>query len=346
MLTGPEYQELLELRRLVQEQEQKIEHQSQQLRQQQTQIENLTQALLHARKKLFGPSTEVTQVEGQMSLFGQEELLHSLRQGQEEIVITEHKRKARQPGVRAEMIAALPVEVERCIVDPKGQCPVCKSPLIKVGEKSVRTEVIFQPAQLKVRQYIQEVYKCSQCGKEGSGHPANVFVGGKVPVSLLPHSLASASLVAGILYKKYDMGIPLARQEREWYRLGLCLYRSTMANWVIRSSEEYLLPIYERIHQELLGCGILHGDETRIQCNREPGKKASSESFMWVIRSGREEAVQARENIWRRFWKTVAFRSQTMTVRPVSVHLQPDARHGCSQTHRQVQEPAASYIHW
>ena len=238
MLTGPEYQELLELRRLVQEQEQKIEHQSQQLSQQQTQIENLTQALLHARKKLFGPSTEVTQVEGQMSLFGQEELLHSLRQGQEEIVITEHKRKARQPGVRAEMIAALPVEVERCIVDPKGQCPVCKSPLIKVGEKSVRTEVIFQPAQLKVRQYIQEVYKCSQCGKEGSGHPADVFVGGKVPVSLLPHSLASASLVAGILYKKYDMGIPLARQEREWYRLGLCLYRSTMANWVIRSGRE------------------------------------------------------------------------------------------------------------
>ena len=134
MLTGPEYQELLELRRLVQEQEQKIEHQSHQLRQQQIQIENLTQALLHARKKLFGPSTEVTQTEGQMSLFEQEELLHSLRQGQEEIVITEHKRKARQPGVRAEMIAALPVEVERCIVDPKEQFPICKSPLIKVGE--------------------------------------------------------------------------------------------------------------------------------------------------------------------------------------------------------------------
>ena len=164
MLTGPEYQELLELRRLVQEQEQKIEHQSHQLRQQQIQIENLTQALLHARKKLFGPSTEVTQTEGQMSLFEQEELLHSLRQGQEEIVITEHKRKARQPGVRAEMIAALPVEVERCIVDPKEQCPVCKSPLIKVGEKSVRTEVIFQPAQLSEN---RTVYKT--VGK-ASGH--------------------------------------------------------------------------------------------------------------------------------------------------------------------------------
>ena len=169
MLTGPEYQELLKLRRLVQEQEKTIEQQSHQLRQQQIQIENLTQALLHARKKIFGPSTEVTQIEGQLSLFGQEELLHSLRQGQEEIVITEHKRKARQPGVRAEMIAGLPIEVEKCIVDPEEQCPVCKSPLTKVGEKVVRTEVVFQPAQLKVRQYVQEVYKCSQCGKEGNG---------------------------------------------------------------------------------------------------------------------------------------------------------------------------------
>lgn len=32
----------------------------------------MTQALLHAGKKLFGPSTEVTQIEGQMGLFGQD----------------------------------------------------------------------------------------------------------------------------------------------------------------------------------------------------------------------------------------------------------------------------------
>ncbi len=115
MLTGPEYRELLELRRPVQEQEQTIGQQSHQPRQQQIRIGNLTQALLHAGKKLSGPSAEVIQTEGQMILPGQEELLHSLRQSQEETVITEHKRKARQPGVRAEMIAALPAEAERCI---------------------------------------------------------------------------------------------------------------------------------------------------------------------------------------------------------------------------------------
>ena len=32
-------------------------------------LDNMIQALLHARKKLFGPSTEVTQTDGQLSLF-------------------------------------------------------------------------------------------------------------------------------------------------------------------------------------------------------------------------------------------------------------------------------------
>jgi hypothetical protein len=66
-----------------------------------------------------------------------------------------------------------------------------------------------------------------------------------------------------------------------------------MANWVIRCSEEWLKPIYDLIHQKLLACEILHSDETRIQCNKEPGKKASSNSFMWVLRSGAYDKYQA-----------------------------------------------------
>ncbi|MDO4327453.1 MAG: transposase [bacterium] len=34
-------------------------------------------------------------------------------------------------------------------------------------------------------------------------------------------------------------------------------------------------------------------DETRIQCNKEKGKKPSSESFIWVMRSAACEDVQA-----------------------------------------------------
>lgn len=95
------------------------------------------------------------------------------------------------------------------------------------------------------------------------------------------------------MYQKYAMGIPLNRLENDFYRMGLVLPRANMAHWVIRCSDEWLSPIYNRIHEELLKCEILHMDETRIQVNKESGKKASSDSFMWVIRSGEYESIRA-----------------------------------------------------
>ena len=88
------------------------------------------------------------------------------------------------------------------------------------------------------------------------------------------------------------MGIPLNRQEKDWFRMGLVLTRADMAHWVIRCSEEWLSPIYQKIHEQLLKCEVLHMDETRIQCNKEEGRKASSDSFMWVMRSAACEDIQ------------------------------------------------------
>jgi len=34
---------------------------------------------------------------------------------------------------------------------------------------------------------------------------------------------------------------------------------------------------------------LLHSDETTMQCNKEQGRKASSNSYMWVIASGKLE---------------------------------------------------------
>lgn len=75
--------------------------------------------------------------------------------------------------------------------------------------------------------------------------------------------------------------------------MGLVLSRNNMAHWIIRCSQEWLEPIYWRIHQELVKCELLHMDETRIQCNKEEGKKASSQSFIWVMRSAADETINA-----------------------------------------------------
>ena len=61
-----EYQELLELRVKVKEQEKPINKLN-------NQVENLTQAILHTKKKIYGSSSEKTPVDGQISFFNEAE---------------------------------------------------------------------------------------------------------------------------------------------------------------------------------------------------------------------------------------------------------------------------------
>lgn len=290
-----EQEELLMLRALVAKQKEELEQKDRMIEQQNIRIENMIQALLHARQKLFGKSTEVTeQIPGQMNLFSTtQDLAKELFHEQKKITVPSHQRSARQPGVRAEILAALPREVDEYIINPEETCSVCGGKLKVIGKRLIRTEVEFIPAKLKVVQIVQQIAKCTECGTGKNNNPKDHFQKAAIPSSVLPHSIATASLVAQIMYQKFVMGTPLSRQEKDWYRLGLVLPRSNMAHWVIRCSEEWLTPIYNRIHSELMKCDCLHMDETRIQCNKEEGRKASTDSFMWVIRSGASEDITA-----------------------------------------------------
>ena len=296
-----EQEELLKLRELVEKQqsaiaekERIIAEKDELIRRKDIQIENMVQALLHARKKMFGPSTEATVMEGQMHLFEtMPELAGHLQAEQKKITVKGHKRVPRQPGVREEMPAGLPKEVEEYIINPEDTCTKCGAPLKVIGRETVRTEVEYKPAHLLVKQVVRQVAKCTSCGSEGSENPRDHIQKAAVPANVLPHSLATPTLAAHILYEKFAMGIPLSRQESDLYRMGLVLRKATMTHWVIRCSGEWLEPVYWRVHTKLLGCGVLHMDETRIQCNKEPGKKASSDSWMWVIQSGAMEPLKA-----------------------------------------------------
>ncbi len=140
----------------IEDQNVQIENQKAQIEKQKIQIENMVQALLHARKKLFGPSSEVIrQVEGQMNLFETTlELAKELFKEQKKITVPSYTRTARQPGVRAEMLAGLPKEIEEFIINPEETCSVCGSELKIIGKKLIRTEVEFIPAKLKVKQIV------------------------------------------------------------------------------------------------------------------------------------------------------------------------------------------------
>lgn len=295
-----EHEELLMLRALAAKQALELEaskkiiqERDEKIRRQNIQIDNMIQALLHARKKLFGPSTEVTQMDGQLSLFESvQELAEQLNLSKEKITVKPYTRTPRQPGVRQEMLAGLPQEVEEYILPADEKCSVCGGKMKVVGKRVVRTEVEFRPAKLILKQIVQQIAKCAECGEKDSPNEKCHFQKAAVPVPPLAHSISTPSLIAQIMYQKFAMGLPLARQEKDWFRLGLVLSRSNMANWIIRCSQEWLEPVYWRIHERLLECGLLHMDETRIQCNKEEGKLPSSESFMWLMRSAVSEDIQ------------------------------------------------------
>lgn len=93
------YQELLELREIVKEQKQQIEKL-------QFHVENLTQAILHSQKKLFGSSSEKTSGEGQISLFnGAEDSANSsaVEPTFQNIIVSTHKRTPRKIGSKEEL---------------------------------------------------------------------------------------------------------------------------------------------------------------------------------------------------------------------------------------------------
>jgi transposase len=100
------------------------------------------------------------------------------------------------------------------------------------------------------------------------------------------HSLASPTTVANVMYQKYVNAMPLYRQEKDWEQLGFALSRATMANWIIRCSQDWLTPVVEFLKKELLKRDIVHCDETPVQVLKEPGKAPQSKSYMWLYRSG------------------------------------------------------------
>lgn len=54
------------------------------------------------------------------------------------------------------------------------------------------------------------------------------------------------------MYQKYVNSVPLYRQEKDWEQMGIALSRATMANWVIRSSQDHFEPVIKHLQKELL----------------------------------------------------------------------------------------------
>lgn len=162
-------------------------------------------------------------------------------------------------------------------------CIKCGTELVSVGEEFVRTEIEFIPAKVRVVDYYRETFECRRCRKNGAPYMEK----SPMPDPVMQHSMASPGAVAWVMYQKFVNAVPLYRQENEWKSLGVGLSRATMANWIMITSRDWLMPIVELLHRKLLQDNYLHADETPVQVMNEPGRKNTTASYMWVYSTGK-----------------------------------------------------------
>ena len=240
-------------------------------------------------KKLFGTSSEKTHsdIPGQLNLFNEAEAEQDPSLPEEDCIEEPSPRKKK--ATHAELFKGLTVHKQVIPLAKEDKiCPVCGTPMERIGEEYVRRELVFTPARCEIYEYYTESYGCPNC-KDGKGDTEKaVIIKSKAAPALIGKGPASLSTVAWTIYQKYANGMPLYRQEKDWKEYGAAISRTTLANWIIYCSKNYFQPMYDYFHRELLKRSFAMADETRVQVLKEEGRRAQTQSFMWLFRSGED----------------------------------------------------------
>ena len=247
------------------------------VRDQEEKIDLLTQELNHMKAMMFGRKSEKkpdNTTDDQIRFEFNEIESIPAEEDTEEVTVKGHTRKVKRAGKKKEDLSKLPKQVITHSIPEdklKEEFPDGWNRL----PDEVYTNVVYIPAQYIAMEHHIEVY----CGKKEdrilrAEHPKELFDG----------SIATPSLLAGIMNGKYVNATPLYRMEQEFMRNDVPISRQNMAGWVNKAAERYLSLIYDRLKAEMLSHRVVHADETPLLVTKD-GRPAGSRSYMWVYRS-------------------------------------------------------------
>lgn len=251
-------------------------------------IANLNETLEELKRKLFGASSERTCAQSDINTGSEDQLPADVATEETETTVKEHTRKRKKKSVRADLYEALPVKEIPCDV-PEAErfCPDCDSAMEHLGYKFVREELRITPAKVVRVRYMQETLVCPVCRQEDE----TTIKAAKAPTPLLVHSPASPDMVAMVMYQKSFLHLPFYRQSKDWIQKGVPVPRETAAHWYNYCALEYLSPIYESLHQELLAREVIHADEVPCQVLHEQGRAAHQDPICGSISAEQMESL-------------------------------------------------------
>lgn len=197
----------------------------------------------------------------------------------EEVTVTAHKRK-KHAGKREEDLKDLPHAEPVISTLTEEELLEQLGPGYRQLKDEVYQRLEFHPSSFEVKEYHICVY-VSADGKK--------FAKAKRPqADLFQNSIATPSLLAGILNYKYVNALPVHRLAQDFKRSEVNISPQVMCNWVIKSSEIYFSLVYDWMKDVLLKQTVVQADETTLKVNRD-GRKAGSSSYMWVYITGEHD---------------------------------------------------------
>lgn len=246
---------------------------------QQEEIGHLREQLRLLKSKMFGPKTDfLPGLDQQLSMFEDGPTAEPSPE-EEPDEVKGYKRK--KPG-RKPIPEDLPREhVYHDIPEAEKACG-CGSKQVQIGEETSE-QVDFIPAQLKVICHHRSKWACPIC--EGVDTPGKTVKIAPAPKQLIAKSFATPGLLAQVITAKFVDSMPFYRQEQQFERLGLPLGRATMCNWAALMGQRCEI-LTDMLLDKAKQGNYLQCDETTVQVMKEPGRKNTSKSYMWVIRGG------------------------------------------------------------
>jgi transposase len=169
-------------------------------------------------------------------------------------------------------------------------CPECGGDLSKLGE-DITEELEYIPGRFIVNKIIRPRMSCRRCEAVSQA---------PMPSRPIERGRPGPGFLAHVLVSKYADHLPLYRQSQIYAREGVDLDRSTMADWVGKSTA-LLEPLAEAIAKRAKAGAALFADDTPLKM-LVPGNKKTKTARIWAyVRDERPWSGQSPPCVWYQF---------------------------------------------
>lgn len=247
------------------------------------QVAWLTQRIEAMNKVKFGSKSEKV-IDGQLNLFNEIEEFVDVTVVEPEV----SKKKVKVKKFKEADFSKLPsVTIHHELKDT--ECKDCTRNMKELAPTVINV-LKYQPAVYTIEKHVTHNYVCKPC-TDDSDLMVTVSAPG-APARLIEGSIASSSVIAGLVTDKFCKAIPLYRNEQELKRKGVPISRANMSNWLNTTCDLYLSDLYDVMKEDLKNQAVIHMDETTVTVLEDKKDGTRSKSYEWIMISGQHEENQ------------------------------------------------------